>query len=214
MKLLSLPTKIGIAGIGVFAFALVFATPAFASTNYSFVLRGVTDIKAPTKGVVYVTVTNASAKAASETVGVNLGYSIGTAKIYKIINGIKQPASWKQIKMDDEVVMTGNKIGATFKVTQLVINDRSFDLVGKVTDINTDVKTITVNVIHSTYREAGIKTHEVTLKYTGDTSCKRLGSDIDCSTVDVRHQVIRAKGSVTGENQVYTLTNFWDNYKQ
>ena len=211
MKLSSLSTKIGIVGIVAFAFAL--ATPAFASTNYAFVLRGVTDIKAPTKGVVYVTVTNASAKAATETVGVNLGYSIGTAKIYKVINGVKTPVSWKQIKIDNEVVMKGTKVGGTFKVSELVINDRSFDLVGKVTDINTDVKTITVNVIHSTYREAGLKGNDVTLKYTGDTLCKRLGSDVACSTVDAIHQVIRAKGAVTGENQVYTLTNFWDNYK-
>ncbi|HSX24915.1 MAG TPA: hypothetical protein VLG69_03035 [Candidatus Andersenbacteria bacterium] len=203
--------SLGIASIA--AFALFLAAPVFASSTYPFTLRGVVDIQAPTKSVVYVTVTNGSAKALAEVQGQNIGYSIGTAKIYKITNMGKKLVSWKQIKMDDEVVMKGNRVGTTFKVSELVINDRSFDLVGKVTDINTDVKTINVNVIHSTYREKGIKSTEITLKYTGDTACKRLGSDVACSTVDALHQVVRAKGSVTGENQVYTLTNFWDNYK-
>lgn len=201
--------RIAVTSMAVFALAL--ATPVFAA-DYSFVIRGVTDLKAPTKSVIYVTVTNATSKAVPETLHLNLGYSIGTAKIYKIINGVKKPTLSTQIKMGDEVVMKGNKIGGTFKVSEVTINERTFDLVGKVKDINTDVKRMRVLVGHSTYRNAGIKNKEITLTYTGATTCKRLGSSVACSTVDSKDQLIRAKGSVTGENQVYTLTNLWDNY--
>lgn len=203
--------SLGIASVAALAFSL--AAPAFADTNYPFVLRGTTDVKPATKQLVYVTVTAGSTKALDEVKNQNIGYSIGTAKVYGYVNGVKKLESWKQIKLGSEVVMKGKKIGDTFKVTELTINDRSFEIIGKVTDINTDKKTISVNVMQSTYREKGLKSNEVTMQYTPSTVCKRLGSTVDCSTVDVRHQVVKAVGAVTGENQVYTLSNFWDSYK-
>jgi hypothetical protein len=194
------------------AIALIFAAPAFAA-DYPFTLRGVVDITPPTKSVVYVTVTSASTKAIAETQGFNLGYSISKAKIYKITNGVKKVALASAIKTDDEVVMKGNKVGGTFKVNELVINERTFEIIGKVDSINTDLKTIDVVVAHSTYREKGLKGNVITLKYNSATLCKRLGSTVACSTVPENKQVIKAKGSVTGANQVYELTNFWDQYK-
>ena len=203
--------SLGIAGVA--AFAIAFAAPAFADTNYPFTLRGVTDVKAPTKSLVYVTVTAGSTKALGEVHDQNIAYSISTAKVYGYVSGVKRLESWKQLKLGQEVVMTGKKIGNTFKVSELVINDRTFDLTGKVTDVNTDDKTISVNVMTSTYREKGIKSTEIKMEYTPSTVCKRLGSTVGCDTVDVKHQVIRAKGEVTGVDQVYTLNNFWDNFK-
>ncbi len=211
MKFSSLSLKLGVAGVAAFAIAI--AAPVFADTNYSFTLRGVTDVKTPTKSLVYVTVTTGSTKALGEVHNQNIAYSISTAKVYGYVNGIKRLESWKQLKLGQEVVMKGKKVGNTFKVSELVINDRTFDLTGKVTDVDTDNKTISVNVMTSTYREKGIKSTEIKMEYTPTTVCKRLGSTVACDTVDVRHQVIRAKGEVTGVDQVYTLNNFWDNFK-
>ncbi|MCE9643476.1 MAG: hypothetical protein K8Q97_04170 [Candidatus Andersenbacteria bacterium] len=199
--------------VGFAAFAIALAAPAFADTNYPFTLRGVTDVKAPTKSLVYVTVTAGSSKAFGEVKNQNIAYSISTAKVYGYVNGVKRLESWKQLKLGQEVVMKGKKVGNTFKVSELTINDRTFEIIGKVTDVNTDDKTISVNVMTSTYREKGIKSTEIKMEYTPSTVCKRLGSTVGCDTVDVKHQVIRAKGEVTGVDQVYTLNNFWDNFK-
>lgn len=197
------------------AFAIALAAPVFAeNTDYNFTLRGVVDVKTPTKSIAYVTVTQGSDKALSETKNQNIGFSISTAKIYKITpaNG-KKLVSWTSIKMGDEVVMKGRKVGGTFKVTELVINNRNFEIVGKVREVHTDLKTIVVFVAHSSYREAGIKGKEITLNYNDSTVCKRLGSSVDCSTIAEKNQVIKAVGSVTGTNQVYELSKVWDNFK-
>lgn len=197
--------------LAIAALALGFALPTYAA-DYPFTIRGVVDVAVTTK-VVNVTATTASKKAEDEVVGVNLGYSISKAKVFKYINGVKKPTSAKQIKLGDEVVMKGTKKGGTFKVDTLVINTRTFEIVGRVKDINTDIKTITVFVARSTYRQAGIKGKEITLTYNSDTVCKRLGSDVGCSTINTTDNIIKAIGSVTGANQVYELTKVFGQYK-
>lgn len=197
--------------LSIAALALAFALPTYAA-DYSFVIRGVVDVAVTTK-VVNVTATKSSTKAITETEGFNIGYSISKAKIYKYIDGVRKPTSAKQIKLGDEVVMKGGKVGSTFKVDELTINTRTFEILGRVKDINTDVKTIKVLVARSTYREKGIKGKEITLTYNKDTVCKRLGSDIGCSTIATTDNIIKAIGSVTGSNQVYELTKVFGQYK-
>lgn len=197
---------------GIVALALAFALPTHAA-DYPFTIRGVVDVAVTTK-VVNVTATNSSAKAVADTQGLNIGYSITKAKVFKYINGVKKPVSAKQIKLGDEVVMKGIKKGGTFKVDTLVINTRSFEILGRVKEINTDIKTITVLVARSNYREKGIRGKEITLTYNSDTVCKRLGSDVACSTIDTTDNIIKAIGSVTGSNQVYELTHVFGQYKR
>ncbi len=197
--------------LSIVAIALAFALPTHAA-DYPFTIRGVVDVAVTTK-VVNVTATKSSAKAIVDTEGMNIGYSISKAKVFKYINGVKKPVAKTQIKLGDEVVMKGTKKGGTFKVDTLIINTRSFEIVGRVKDINTDLKTITVLVARSTYRQAGIKGKEITLTYNSDTACKRLGSDVGCSTINTTDNIIKAKGGVTGANQVYELTAVYGQYK-
>lgn len=198
----------GVAAVA--AIALVFA-PSSDAADYPFVVRGVVD-KSVTSKVAHVTVTSASTKAIPETVSKNIGYSISSAKVYKWINGVKKPVSKSQIKLGDEVVMKGNKVGSTFKVSELTINDRGFEILGRVREVNTDEKTITVQVARSTYREKGLKGNRLKINYSKHTDCKRLGSDVDCSTVDTGDNIIKIQGSVTGTNQKYEATNIWAQY--
>ena len=193
------------------ALALAFALPTYAA-DYPFIIRGVVDVKVTTK-VANVTATKSSTKAIAETEGVNIGYSISKAKVYKYVNGVKKPTSAKQIKLGDEVVMKGKKVGGTFKVDDLTINTRTFEILGRVKDINTDIKTITVLVARSTYREKGIKGTQISLTYNSDTACKRLGTEVGCSTIATTDNIIKAIGSVTGSNQVYELTKVFGQYK-
>lgn len=198
--------------VGVTALALTFATPVFAS-DYPFVIRGNTDVKAPTAKIVYLTAKTASSKATSETVGKNIGYSISNATVWKYVNGVLKETSKDAIKLSQELVLKGNKIGSTFVAKQVIINDRTFDIIGKVKDIDTDLKTITVLVVHSTYRESGIKNKNIKLTYDSKTACKRLGSSVGCSTVANKNQIIKGTGEVSGETQVYNLKNLWDNFR-
>lgn len=207
-KLAKLAAYAGTAGVALVA--LTFALPSEAA-DYPFVVRGVVDKSVTTK-IVNVTVTNASTKAIPETVSKNIGYSISTANVYKWINGVKKPVSKSQIKLGDEVVMKGNKVGSTFKVTELTINDRSFEILGRVRDLNTDNKTITVQVARSSYRESGIKGNRITINYDKNTACKRLGSTIGCSTINTPDNIIKIIGSVTGANQKYEATKIWAQY--
>lgn len=200
------------ARIGVAALLLGFALPTYAA-DYPFTIRGVVDINSTNK-VVNVTATNASSKALTETVGFNIGYSISKAKIFKYVNGVKKPTSATAIKLGDEVVMKGTKTGSTFKVDTLVINTRGFEVIGKVREVHTDLKTIVVLVAHSTYREKGIKGKERTFKYNNDTVCRRLGNVVDCSTIPENSQVIKLVGGVTGTDQVYELSHVYDSYKK
>src|SRR3989344_2414642 len=195
---------------GLAAFALAFAMPSEAA-DYPFVIRGVVDVAVTTK-IVNVTATNASSKATADTVGKNVGYSLTTAKVYKYINGVKKLVSASHIKLGNEVVMKGNKVGGTFKVTELTINDRSFEILGRVRDLNTDNKTITVQVARSTYRESGLKGNRITINYDTKTACKRLGSAIGCSTINTPDNIIKIVGSVTGTNQKYEATKIWAQY--
>ena len=197
--------------LGIAALALAFALPTYAA-DYAFVIRGVVDVAVTTK-VVNVTATKSSSKAIAETQGVNLGYSISKAKIYKYVNGVRRLTSKSQIKLGQEVVMKGKKVGSTFRVDELTINSRNFEIVGRVKDINTDIKTITVLVARSTYRQAGIKGKEITLTYNNNTVCKRLGSTVGCSTIATTDNIIKVKGGVTGANQVYELTQVFGQYK-
>ena len=205
-----LSARVGIAGVA--ALLLGFALPTYAA-DYPFTIRGVVDINSTTK-VVNVTATSASSKALTETVGFNIGYSISKAKVFKYINGVKKPTSAAQIKLGDEVVMKGTKTGSTFKVDTLVINTRNFDIVGKVREVHTDLKTIVVLVAHSNYREAGIKGTEITFKYSDSTVCRRLGSVVDCTTIPEDNQVVKLVGGVTGTDQVYELSKVYDTYKK
>lgn len=197
--------------LGIAALALAFALPTHAA-NYSFTIRGVVDVAVTTK-IVHVTATKSSSKAIVETEGINIGYSISKAAIYKYINGVRKPASKSQIKLGDEVVMVGKKVGDTFKVDTLTINTRNFEIVGRVKEIDTSLKTITVLVARSTYRQSGIKGKNITLTYSSDTVCKRLGSEVNCSTIDTTDNVIKAIGGVTGIDQVYELSKVYGQFK-
>ncbi len=204
-----LSARIGV--IAVTALVLGFALPAHAA-DYPFTIRGVVDVASTTK-IVNVTATTATSKALTETVGLNIGYSISKAKVFKYVNGVKKPTTATHIKLGDEVVMKGTKVGGTFKVDTLVINNRDFEVVGKVKEVHTDLKTIVVLVSRSTYRQSGIKGKEVTFKYNSDTVCRRLGSVVDCSTIPENNQLVKLVGGVTGADQVYELSKVYDNYK-
>ncbi len=194
---------IGIAGVA--AMALAFSFPAFAAT--SFTVTGIVDV-ALTKSVVNVTATKVSTSIEDEvSVGENIPYSLSkTTTYYKYVNKKLVKTGIGNVRMGQEVVVKGTKVGDTFKVTSLTINDRSFVITGTVSQVDEGNKTITVGVKTSSYKQANLKGTDVTMTYSSKTVCLESGDEIGCSDIDADGQKITVHGGVTGTENTYELT--------
>lgn len=194
---------IGIAGVA--ALALAFSLPALAAT--SFVVTGIVDVKL-TKSVVNVTATKVSSSIADEVeIGENLPYSLSkSTKYYKYVNKKLTKTGIGSLRMGQEVVVKGTKVGDTFKVSSLTINDRSFVITGTISSINKDNKEITVGVKTSSYKQANLKGTDVTMTYSSSTKCIESGKEIGCSEIDADGQKMTMQGGVTGTDNKYELT--------
>jgi len=193
---------LSIAGAG--AVALAFSLPAFAAT--SFTVTGIVDV-ALTKSVVNVTATKVSSSIEDEvTVGDNLPYSLSkTTKYYRYVNKKLAKTGIGNLRMGQEVVVKGKKVGDTFKVESLTINDRNFLITGTVSDVDEDNHIIKVSVKTSTYKQANLKGTDVEMVYTSKTVCKESGDEIGCSDIDSDGQKITVEGGVTGTENTYEL---------
>lgn len=193
---------LGIAGVG--ALALAFSIPAFAAT--SFTVTGIVD-KALTKTVVNITATKVSTSIEDEVkVGDNTPYTVSkTTKYYKYVNKKLVKTGIGSVRMGQEVVVKGSKVGGTFKVTSLTINDRSFKITGTVSEVVKTSNTIKVGVKTSTYKQANIKGTDVTMTYSSKTVCMESGKEIGCSEIDADGQKITVEGGVTGTGNTYEL---------
>lgn len=193
---------IGIAGVAVAA--LAFSFPAFAAT--AFTVTGIVD-KSLTKTVVNVTATKVSTSIEDEVkVGDNTPYTVSkTTKYYKYVNKKLVKTGIGNVRMGQEVVVKGSKVGGTFKVSSLTINDRSFKITGTVSDVDKPNKTIKVSVKTSTYKQSNLKGTDVTMTYSSKTVCKESGKEIGCSEIDADSQKITVEGGVTGTGNTYEL---------
>lgn len=202
---------IGIASVAALALAFAFiSTPAEAAT--SFTVRGIAD-KTLTKSAIYITSTYASASIKDDVIDKNIGYSLSSStKYYKYVNKKKVPTSWSSVRLGHEVVAKGNVVSGSYKVTELTINDRSFSIVGKVSDVTTSSNTIKVNVSTSTYKQPNIKGKDVAMTYSSKTVCMQAGSEIGCSEILSDGQKIKVEGGVTGTGNTYELLKVWNKY--
>lgn len=209
MKQKYLVTALG-AVVGVLSMAVL---PAEAATSYSFVVRGVVDSVDTTKKTVQVTGTYASTKAVEDTVSKKVEYSVKSATFYKWEGGMLVLRNIKHVKVSDEVVMSGTKTtGGTFNVTKLTVNDRMFEVVGRVKDYNTAENWIEVLVGRSTLKHKSIANTRVKFYYHSGTKCMRLGNEIGCSEIVTNDQGIKVKGSRTGTDGKWEITHAWNNF--
>lgn len=205
-----------VGGVGTLAALLLvigLGTTA-ASTSYTFVVRGVVESVNTSTGVMNVTGTFASAKAIVDTQSKNIGYSVKNAKFTKWENGVRVKRNIKHVAVGDEVVLKGSKTtGGSFVVDELTVNDRGFEVVGRVRDIDTEENSITVVVGRSTYKHKAYVNKEVKVYYIDDvTKCRRLGTEIDCSEIQADNQGIKVKGGLTGAEGKWEISHAWNQY--
>lgn len=202
MNKLRVSAMAGVAGIAtlLLAYAIV---PAYAAT--AFTVTGIIDIKL-TKSVANITATKASTDVYDEVFGKNIPYSLSKdTKYYRYVNKKLAKTGIGNVRMGQEVVVKGTKVGGTFKVTSLTINDRSFKITGTVSSVDKTNKTITVGVKTSTYKQPNIKGTDVVMTYTSKTVCMESGKEIGCSEIDADGQKITVEGGVTGTENTYEL---------
>jgi hypothetical protein len=194
----------GAAGIATLLLAFAFS---FAHAATAFTVTGIIDVKL-TKTVANITATKASADVYDEVFGKNIPYSISAKNtaFYRYVNKKLAKTGIGTVRMGQEVVVKGTKVGGTFKVTSLTINDRSFKITGTVSEVNKDNKTITIGVKTSTYKQKNLKGTDIVTTYSSKTVCMEDGSEIGCSEIDADGQKITVEGGVSGVENVYNLT--------
>ncbi len=197
--------------LGLLAWAVAMSVSA-ASTDYPFVIRGNVDSVDTKKNKVEVTSTKSSTKAIADTQSKRVSYSLGSADIYKWENGVKVTRNVKHIREGDEVVMKGNNKSGTWVVDTLTINDRSFEVVGRVKDYNTANNWIEVLVGRSSLQHKGYVDTKVKFYYTSDTKCYRYGSEVGCSSIINEDQGIKIKGKRTSTGGSWDATHIWNKY--
>lgn len=203
MNQLRLGALTGVAGIATLLLAFAFS-PAYAGT--AFTVTGIIDVNL-TKSVVNITATKASASVHDEVFGKNIPYSISnkTTMFYRYVNKKLTKTGIGNVRMGQEVVVKGTKVGGTFKVTSLTINDRTFKITGTVSQVDDGNRTITVGIKTSTYKQPNIKGTDVTMIYSSKTVCMEDGKEIGCSDIDADGQKITVEGGVTGTENTYEL---------
>lgn len=202
MNQLRLGALAGVAGIATLLLALI-ASPSQAAP--AFTVTGIIDIKL-TKSVVNITATKASADVYDEVFNKNIPYSLSKdTKYFRYVNKKLAKTGVGNVRMGQEVVVKGTKVGGTYKVSSLTINDRTFKITGTVSQVDKDNKTITIGVKTSTYKQPNIKGTDVTMTYSSKTICKEDGDEIGCSDIDADGQKITVEGGVTGTENTYEL---------
>lgn len=192
---------VGIAGISALVLALSF--PVFAATP--FTVTGIVDVRLTNK-LVYVTATKASSEVKDEVLNKNIPYSISKSTVfYKYVNNKLTKVGAGTVKLGQEVVVKGSKVGSTYKVTSLTINDRNFVITGIISDVDKTNNQIKVAVKTSSYKQSALKGTDVITTYSAKTVCKEGGNEIGCSTIDADGQKITLKGGVIGTENKYVL---------
>ncbi|MBI1834088.1 MAG: hypothetical protein HYR90_04680 [Candidatus Andersenbacteria bacterium] len=212
-RTLRLEVSAGIVAAIIGVAAALAALPSFAaSEDYPFNIRGIVQSVDKTNMKIVVQGTKSSAKAVAETQSKEVQYSLKSVKIWKWENGKQVARNISFVKPNDEVVMIGRKVSGTFVVDKLTINDRKFTVVGRVKDYNTAENWIKVRVGRSTLQHKGVVNTDIKFYYDDDTTCMRLGNEIDCSEIASENQGIRIDGERSSTGGKWNATKIWNRF--
>lgn len=205
--------------MGVVAISLVAALALWAnktnagSDRYTFLIRGYVTKVDTVNNTVRVSATHTSPAATADLGGVPTDYNVKGAKFYKWTNGVKKRVSFtKSAVVGDEVVIRGAaKTNGNYNAAWLVVNEKDFEIVGKLRGNDLNKKQLTVLVGTSTYKQTQFANKEVVVQYSNSTKFKAAGKDIDNDDVSANNQTVKVKGQIQSGNWI--VTNVWDNYK-
>lgn len=217
-KTSTLGISAGLIAVVLGVFATVLALPSKAATDYPFLIRAYVESVNTTNGTILARGISSSTAAIADTQSKNVTYSAKSADFYRWEQNktVKVPRNINYVKVGQEIVLKGNKTGGSFIADVVTINDRTFDVVGRVTDYNTSEDWIEVLVGRSTLSHASVVNTKIKFHYNSDTDCLRLGSEIGCSEIDIHEQGsgrgIKVRGERSGPGGQWDITNAWNNY--
>lgn len=197
------------AGLAVAAVVLL-STPAFASSDkYNFTVRGiVTKVDRSSKTVTVYT-THASPLAQDDLAGETIEFNAAGAKFYKYDAKLKKiRTTIGNVPVQSEVVLKGAKRGEDrFNISELTVNPSTFSIVGSVQGQNTGNKTITVNVLTSTYKEAKYKGEDLVVYYGNNTTFRNAAlNQINSDELANNQERVKITGTITNGNKFEVLT--------
>lgn len=179
---------------------------AAADTKFTFTARGiVTGVDLANK-TFEMDVTKAVPATAKETMeGENIEFKVGSAKVVKVFSGLDKPVTYKNIQIGQELGIKGTAYqDDTYNLSFARIHDRSFVVVGRLEKHDETARTMDIEIITSSYKPTIYKAGTVvTMKYFDGNSTfysKSTKTPVNFSDVDVNHQKVQVKGSITSSS--------------
>lgn len=197
------------AAVAVGALALTgYRTQAASST---FTVRGIVTKVDRNANKIHVSANYVIGDLKTELAGVNTEYSVNGAAFYKWQNGKKNRVTWtKSAEVGNEVVMYGSKRGDSYPVRWLVVNDRTFTIVGKIREHNKTLKQFQVAVTSSTYKNSVYAGKDIIIRYNGNTAFTSDGQTVESDDIPAGNQRAKFKGDISHSN--WTANTVRNNY--
>lgn len=204
-------------GALVVAAALVLSSPALAASNtYNFTIRGDVTTVDKTSKTLTVYPRHVSPLAQNDLAGVKTEFNASGAKFYKYdAKGKKVRITLGSVPVGNEVVVKGAKRGEDrYNISEVTVNSNMFSIVGTVKDQDTVNKTIKIEILSSTYKEAQLKGKTITTYYSGSTSF-RNENNVTINADELSNDDERAKltGIVTN-NSKFEVGTVIDGYQK
>lgn len=197
--------------LAVMTLAVVSSNSQAATDDYTFLVRGMVKENDQATKSINVYTTHASPAAKNDLAGNRQDFSLSTAKLLKWVGGKKVPVSLGSVTVGSEVVLSGvKKSDGSFRVSWLVINDRSFDVVGKLRNHDETLNMLTIEVGTSTYKQSTYVNKDVVFLYDETTEFMSLGTVIQQDELNADGQRVKVRGARA--NGHWELTRVWDSY--
>jgi len=197
--------------LAVMTLAVVSTSTDAASDDYSYLVRGIVKENDTATKSVNVYITHASPSAKADLAGNRQDFSLSTATLLKWVNGKKVAVGQSAVTVGSEVVMKGvKKSDGSFRNQWLVINDRGFDVVGKLKEIDTTKRMLQIEVGTSTYKQSLYVNKSIWFLYDDNTVFMSLGNVIETDDVNADSQRVKIRGIVVNGNK--EISRFWDSY--
>jgi len=200
---------------------LMMAAPvAFAKDAYSFSARGTVQASDRGNKTMTLYMTHIPAVAEADLGGKTVEFDVSGTKFYKYVANKKgvmvlTRTTQGNIPVQSEVTVKGvKKSGGGFKLTEVVLNNSDFTIVGKIQGRDKDNKTITIAVTYSTYKSSSVVGKDL-LVYYGDNTKVKNGDNKDINLDELADNQENAKlmGTVTNATK-WEVTSIIDGYKK
>lgn len=214
MKKVNRGTIMLVAGALVLGGALAGLVQA-ASSIYSFTARGTITSVDESNKTIKVSVEKAEGKGKEDLEGSSRELKVGTAKVFKSVNGKDKRGTYHNLAIGQEIGFKGvANTDDTFTLSFIRIHERAFSVIGLLQEHDQSAKTLKISVISSTYKPATYKKGtEITMSYTDDSTFKAYkAGEISFGDVNADAQRVKVTGTINNSSD-WKVTNLWNNYK-